>query len=70
MNALPPRKDDRGGGGSGSGGSGPGGADRRNRRNVSDDGWSTATHNRSRPGFSVQSDKLRNRAVSVYDNKS
>lgn len=60
MNAVTPRKDERGGS------SGPS-SDRKNRRNVSsnDDGWSTATSNRNRTGFSIQSDKLKNRAVST-----
>lgn len=57
MNAVPLRKDERGS-------SGPS-SDRKNRRNVSnDDGWSTAT-SRNRTSFTIQSDKLKNRAVST-----
>lgn len=62
MNAVTPRKDERGGS------SGPS-SDRKNRRNVSnEEGWSTATSSRSRggPTFVVQSDKLKNKMVSFY----
>lgn len=60
MNAVTPRKDERGGS------SGPS-SDRKNRRNVSnEEGWSTATSSRSRgggPTFVVHSDKLKNKMV-------
>lgn len=59
MNAGPiaPRKDDRSISSSGSG--------KRSTRNTSDgEGWSTAS-SRSRQQFSVQSDKLKNKPVSV-----
>lgn len=45
-----PRKDERGGSG--------GHNDRKQRRNVSDDGWTTTTRS-SRTQFTVQSDKLK-----------
>lgn len=57
MNAVGPRRDERINPGQGS--------DRKNRKNVSDDGWSTATSRNSRTGFSVQSDKLKNKTVSL-----
>lgn len=59
MNANPitPRKDDRATSGSSSG--------KRGTRNASDqEGWSTAS-SRGRTPFSVQSDKLKNKPVSI-----
>lgn len=66
MNSVPvtPRKDDR----AGSGGPGGMGIDRkggRGGRNVTEDGW-VLSNQRNRNTFSVQSDKLKNKAVSLW----
>lgn len=65
MNSMPmaPRKDDRNNSGSG--------PDRkRGNRNVigsNEEGWSVASsRNRNAPSFSVQSDKLKNKIVSIF----
>lgn len=57
MNSVPltPRKDDRGGS------AGP--SSDRKKKTVSDDGWQTASRNRA--PFTVQSDKLKNKPVSL-----